>query len=146
MKALRVFEIYNFQRGQDPKRTLKVGKYRSLLLNALMDTENEVNGDGFYQWMTDNPTLSNALEFDTNPLPLENYLTFDLDWYCEERNVERDDLMKEFTPLRFYGRQKSGEVIIKGGIINIIPKPNQVLFYQGGNIDGFITRKDWLGL
>jgi len=150
MIAQKVFENIHFQRGIEPKRSLKLGKYRSLLLNALMDPDNQVSGElseeGFKDWLKENPTILNAIEYDTNPLPLDNYLTFDLDFYTEENDVDREDLVKEFTPLKLYGRKKSGEVIVKGGVINIIPKPNQVLYYQGGNVDGFLTRKDWIGL
>jgi len=41
--------------------------------------------------------------------------------------------------------KKSGEVRPMLGLIKNIPGA-RVLFYQGGNIDGFITRKDWIGL
>jgi len=147
MKALKVFEAYNFQRGIEPKRSLQIGKNQSLLYRALTDPDNEINGDGFYQWMSENPTLAKALKFDTDPLPLENYLTFDLDWYCEEKGVDREDLMNEFIRIHneIYVMKKSGEVRPMLGLIKNIPGA-RVLFYQGGNIDGFITRKDWIGL
>ena len=45
MKALKVFDAYNFQRGQNPKRSLSLGKYKSLLYRALTDPDNEVNGE-----------------------------------------------------------------------------------------------------
>jgi len=32
------------------------------------------------------------------------------------------------------------------GIIKSLPDQNKVLYYRGGNIDGFITRKDWVGI
>jgi len=146
MIAKKVFEAINFERGLDPKRSLQVGKNQSLLYRALTDPDNEINGDGFYQWMTENPTLAKALKFDTDPLPLDNYLTFDLDWYCEEKGIEQAELIRDF--IRIHNEtysSKPGEVKIQLGLIRNIPKA-RVLFYQGGNIDGFITRKDWIGL
>jgi len=54
--------------------------------------------------------------------------------------------MEDFEARKLLGRKKSGELIVKVGIIKNIPQPNKVLFYQGGNIDGFITKKSWIGI
>jgi hypothetical protein len=148
MIAKKVFENIEFQRGLDPKKALRVGKFRSPLFQALINPINEVNGDGFYQWMTDNPKLAKALEFDTNPLPLDNYLTFDLDWYCEENNIDREELIKDFDYSSNYiinpAISKPGEVSPRIGKLKSFPN-SKIIYYFGGNIDGFITRKDWLG-
>lgn len=147
MKALKVFEAYNFQRGIEPKRSLQIGKNQSPLYRALTDPNNQVYGEGFYEWMAENPWLAKDLKYDKNPLPLENYLTFDLDWYCEENNVDRDEIMKDFvSPDFIYGKNtKPGQVKPKLGFIKSLPN-TKVIYYRGGNIDGFITRKDWIGL
>ena len=145
MKALKVFEAYNFQRGQGPKRVLSLGKYNSPLYRALTDPDNQVDGEAFQDWMETNPTLKEAIEYNTGE-PIDQYLTFDLDWYCEDKGIDRDELMEDFEVRKLLGRKKSGELIVKAGIIKNIPQPNKVLFYQGGNIDGFITKKSWIGI
>ena len=146
MKALKVLEAYNFQRGQNPKRSLSLGKFNSPLYRALTDPDNEVNGEGFNDWMETNPTLAKAIEYNKNPLPLDQYLTFDLDYYCENNDIDPDDLKDDFDSKEIFSRLKPGELMVFRGIIKSLPDQNKVLYYRGGNIDGFITRKDWVGI
>jgi hypothetical protein len=152
MKALKVFETYNFQRGFEPKRSLQIGKNQSPLYRALTDPNNQVDSEEFYEWMAENPLLAKDLKYDKDPLHLENYLAFDLDWYCEENNVDEDEIKKDFVSLdciydrRCFGtygskNTKTGQVRPKMGFIKSFPG-SKVIYYYGA----FITRKDWIGL
>jgi hypothetical protein len=146
MRAVKVFERLDFQRGQDPKKSMRIGKYRSLILNAFFDPGNYVDSpEGFDQWMKENPLLSEKLEYKTNPTPVENYYIFDLDAYSEEKKIDREEIEEEFIPLYSYPPVKPGEVRVKIGTSSDIPG-SKILYYSGGSVDGFISRKDWLKL
>ncbi len=146
MKAIKVFERLDFQRGQDPRKSMRIGKYRSLILNAFFDPDNHIDSaEGFNKWMMENPLLSEKIEYKTNPIPIENYYLFDLDAYCEEKNIDREELELEFTPKYSFPSIKPGEVRVKMGTIYDVPG-SKVVYYSGGSVDGFISRKDWLKL
>jgi hypothetical protein len=147
MRAKKIFEIHNFQRGLEPKRSLQIGKNKSPLYRALTDPSNQVDGEGFKEWLKENPWLSMALNYDKDPLPIENYLTFDLDLYCEEHNMDRDEIMGDFRAPEFLPPKvhKPGQVRPRLGFIKSLPK-YKAIYYIGGNIDGFVTRKDWIGI
>lgn len=150
MRAQKIFERLNFERGQDPRRSLRVGRNQSALYRALTDPEVEkyqIDEEGFRQWLSENPWLSMTLKYDKDPLPIENYLTFDLDWYCEEHNIDQDEIMNDFMAPDFLPPKihKPGQLRPRLGFIKSLPRM-KVIYYQGGNVDGFITRKDWLGL
>ena len=100
-----------------------------------------------------NPTLAKELHFDfSNPNEYKNILGIEIDSYCEEENIDEEDLKKEFKKIKTIttggiNPTKSGKL---DGEVNVIigklTDNSKVLYYYGGLISGYITRKEWLGL
>lgn len=138
MKANKVFETINFERGQDPKEAMRIGKYRhSKLRRILVKDGVSVEPEWESEWIDENPLLKEKLELKETDV----IYSIELDSYCEERNIDREELEMEFTAKYSFPPVKPGEVRVK---IGVIPDGSKVIYYSGGNVDGFITKKDWL--
>ena len=148
MKAQFVSENIKFQRGEDPRATMRIGKHASKLLKALLDSplDDKMLKDSHTDWMGEQtPEVWNLLDWDPkNPDP-ENYYAFDADYYLEneaEEGLELEDFEAELEE-RGWGGMVKGRLnskFFKGGIKN---GPPIVRFYDGMS-DGFILKKDWL--
>lgn len=144
MIAKKVLESINFERGQEPREAMKIGRYRnSELRKALVKGGTIDMPDMFQEWIYENPLLKEKLEYSKRDKfgTLITYYCIELDYYCEERDIDREDLEAEFTPEYSFPAVKPGEVRVK---IGTMIEGSKVIYYQGGNVDGFITRKDWL--
>jgi hypothetical protein len=144
MRALKIFETLDFERGQEPAEAMKLGKYRHSELRKALVTGGTVEmPDMFQEWLYENPLLKEKLEYSKKDKygATIAYYCIELDNYTEDRNIDREELEKEFVPEYSFPPVKPGECRVK---IGTIADGSKVIYYQGGNVDGFITRKDWL--
>jgi hypothetical protein len=143
MIAKKVFETLDFERGQDPKEAMRLGKHRHSNLRKAILTGSVDFPDQFEDWLNENPLIKEKLDYrkkDKYGMTI-TYYVIELDNYCEDRNVDREDLESEYVPQFSFSPVKPGECRVT---IGTIADGSKVMYYQGGNIDGFITRKDWL--
>jgi hypothetical protein len=140
MRAIRVFERLEFERGQDPAEAMRLGKYRLSELRRYLVKYGSVDfPEAFEEWINDNPLLKEKLEYDKNKSAI--YYCIELDSFTEDMNIDREELEMEFNAQYSFNHIKPGEVRVKIGTIG---DGSKVIYYSGGNIDGFVTRKDWL--
>jgi hypothetical protein len=147
MKAKYIFENIRFDRGGEPFKKLGIGKYAKGNIRSALeyDNEHELEDDWTVEWLKDNPTLAGVLEFNfSDPLEITRIMGFELDNYMEnvaEDDLDEEDFMNEFTSIQTHRPGKSGELKATEGVL---PDGSKVIFYQGGLVSGFITRKEWL--
>lgn len=141
----KIEESINFERGQDPKKSMRLGKYKSLIRIAFEDPDNRVDDfdGGFTEWIYDNPLLKSLLKLNRGTSKeTPEFYCFDIDNYCEMSGVDRGDLESEFIPTS--GKREDPKPGACSVIQGKLKDGSKLLYYQAELIDGYITRKDWL--
>jgi len=154
MKAKKVFENIEFERGKDPKDALQIGHWsikRALLdqPEAKVDT---MEGDAQRDWWENGgipEEFKYELEYnESDPLSFTDFVGFDEDWYVENELpdwVDKDRFLNGFTPIE---RKRSRPNTNGWGTFQWqrgkLLDGTVVYHYIDGMGSGFITRKEWL--
>jgi len=118
------------------KDKLFPNKIKDALLNDKISYD-----DYAEEWLQTNTLLANELNFDFDNPSSNDIRSFDLDFYTETYDIDREELMSEFTKKMTKKSNIPGELNVTIGTLR---DGSKVLYYQGGLIDGFIARKEWL--
>ena len=142
IKAQFVFEnITKFQKSNSEK-TFKEQLFPSKVKEALLKNMYDVEMDGYRNWIEREPVLQDVLDYNLDdPLEITQIMGFDSDSYCEEFDIDEDDLNSEFTK-EYSIKSKRSEGI--NADIGHLRDGSKVIHYWGGLVDGFIARKEWL--
>jgi hypothetical protein len=133
-------ESINFERIGEPFEKLKIGKYRSFpLKDALLQSKPDPGIDSLLE---DEPELINKLNY-LGPFTndWENILGIDIETYCEENNIDAEDLHKDFREEEEIKSTRQGGLDLKIGVLR---DGSKAIYYYAGLIDGYLTRKEWL--
>ena len=138
----------NFEREGNSLRKLNIGK-RILIKDFLLDSEDEFKEnvkrmpeilEGVKEWLESNKSLAKALHWKKTKEDIFNILSFDEDYWLETKDIDSEDLKKEFRVISaFY--HTDNEVSWQ---IGKLEDDSLVLYYQNSSISGYITRKEWL--
>ncbi len=133
-------EEVRFERGKDPKEAMGLGLQ---LKRALYKNPVEIEHDQYRYWLENEPVLAKALEYDKDdPLAFTDFYGFDADWYSEEADIEQDVWEREFkaTGPKIMATRSGGISVQPGELLD----GSKVIYYWGGLVDGWMSRKDWL--
>ncbi|MDD5648913.1 MAG: hypothetical protein PHF86_00605 [Candidatus Nanoarchaeia archaeon] len=132
-------ESINFERIGEPFEKLKIGKYRSFpLKDALLQSEPDPEIDN---WLKDEPNLSKAIGYYGTSNDWQHILGIDVETYCDENNIDAEDLHKDFREEEEIKSSRMGGLNIKIGKLR---DGSAAVYYYGGIVDGYLTRKEWL--
>lgn len=127
---------------------------------ALEQLHNELNyqnlmapplySDGMDDWLKENPALANALEY-KGLEDADNIVGFDLDSTMEEYPFEKEDFLNYVFPMEEISRVFIPSDSNSNGIGGqlrmqeiIFDNNTKVIYYDGGLVDGYIARKEWI--
>jgi len=154
MRAKKVFENTQFQRGQDPYDALNIGHFgiKRALLSQGFPKVDSMEGDAQRDWFKNGGCPDDFLEEieynSSDPLAFTDYAGFDEDYYIENElpeEIDSDEFLAEFEPVGSKRRQANKN---KWGTFEWqegrLPDGTRVYRYVDGMNSGFIAHKDWL--
>lgn len=111
---------------------------------ALLDSLEEqwdLSLEAIQVWMKECPQLANALNY-KGPEDAKNIISIEIDSYCEEHDIDAENLEKEFTTIKkSFHPTSQGQLLIEEGKL---ADGSKVLYYYWGLTSGYVTRKEWL--
>ena len=154
MKAQKIFENIEFERGRDPKDAMQIGHWgiKRALLDQPPVTADSDMGDAMRNWWENGgipEEFKEEMDYnDSDPLAFTDFVGFDDDYYLETEApdwVDYDDFHSDFMPT---ARRKNKPNTNGWGRFDWqfgeLPDGTKVIKYMDGMNSGYLTKKEWL--
>ena len=140
-----VKESIEFKRGQESKKGLDVGEYRSenqVIKKYLEETQDFYKEDAF-EWISQCPPLTVLLEI-KDVDDLKDIVSLETDYTSEMNDLDPDVFKDDFYPIEQHRYVQQNPRTTWTFTEGQTEDGSRVIHWQTGLTDGYIARKEWL--